>query len=433
LVIGILSNIWSSAQNIENSNTKVVSDSLTLKTVMDSVFNNNPMLKELTENINGSKFKIDLAKTSYLPNVEASASYSRMDPNPKISIPNMGSFQLYPDNSFDAHVGVNQLIYDFGKTKSNIEMLQSGKELTEMSVEQGKQKLSNIVAVYFYNLFYLQEAEKIKTEQLTTLKQHLDFVEKKLETGSAVKYEIISTKVKISGVENQLTEIENNKELQISHLSILLGKPDFSFAVKAELNPDYVLLPVDSLYNNALKNRDEIAISKKKEELAQWTLKFTKTQNRPSLNFTANAGYKNGYLPEIEKLTPNYFFGIGAKIPIFDANRTKINVKIQNSNLESIKFDSEYICRTIMNEVSENYSSLTLSEKKIEQIKLQIEQATEAYSLAEINYKLGTITNLDLLDAASMLAESKLSLLKANMDKQLNIIKLNISVGKRIY
>ena len=86
-----------------------------------------------------------------------------------------------------------------------------------------------------------------------------------------------------------------------------------------------------------------------------------------------------------------------------------------------------------MNEVSENYSNLLVAQKKIEQFELQLVQALELYALAETNFKLGTVTNLDLLDAASILAESKLQLLKTKIDQQINIIKLNASIGKRIY
>ena len=433
ILISLLFNIWCAAQNtgiLKSGDLR--SDSLSLNIIIDQVLNNHPLIKELTENINSSRYKIELAKTTYLPNVEAFTLYSRMSPNPTITFPT-GSIQFYPDNSFDAHIGINQLVYDFGKTKTNVALQQAGKEITELSVEQAKQKLSITTAVYFYSLVYLQEAEKIKNDQLTTLNKHLDFVTKKMETGSAIKYEIVSTRVKISSVENQLTEIKNNKDIQIINLNLLLGKPDYFFTVKDELQYDFKFLPIDSLYRIAEQSRDEMHIAKKKEELAQWNIKYAETFNKPAINFSANAGFKNGYQPEVEKLKGNYFLGLGARVPLFDANRTKINLKIQNSNLQANQFETENIDRTIMNEVSVNYSTLIISQKKIEQFKLQLEQAEEAYALAETNYQFGTITNLDLLDAASMLAESKLLLLKANIDRQINIIKLNASTGLRIY
>ncbi len=434
LILSIFSNICIYAQNESNLASKhEVLDSLSLKSVIDSVFKNNPIINQLSENINGSQAKIDLAKTSYLPNVDGVANYSHMDPNPEINVPNLGSFQLAPNNIMDAHIAVNQLIYDFGKTKTNVSLQKTNKEISEITVDQAKQKISLAASIYYYTLIFLQEAEKIKAEQLEILKKHLAYVEKKQETGSATRYEIISTKVKISAIENQLTEIQSNKDLQIIRLNIMMGKPGYLFSVKNEIQNNFEIVPVDSLYNTAFINRDEMNIAKKKETLAQWNIEAVKAQNRPMLGFTGTTGFKNGYLPQIESLKPNYFLGLGFRIPIFDANRTKINVKIQNSNLQSTKFETENTGRTIMNEVSESYSNLLVSEKKVEQYQLQTEQAQEAYQLAETSFQLGTITNLDLLDASSTLSESKLLLLKSKIDQQLNVIKLNLSIGKRVY
>jgi outer membrane protein len=432
-LITIISSIHGFTQKtgifITNNNE---TDSLSLKSVIDSVFKNNPTINQYIENINGANAKIDLAKTGYLPNIEGVALYSKMSPNPQIDLP-FGSFQLYPDNSMDAHISINQPIYDFGKTKSNISMQKTSKEISEISIDQAKQKLSLVSSVYFYSLIFLQHAEIIKQEQLNTLNKHLAYIEKKYETGSATKYEIVSTKVKISTIENQLTEIKKNKELQVIRLNLMMGKPGYVFSAKDEMLFNFNILSIDSLYKIALDNRNEINIAKKKETLIQNNIDYVKAQNRPMFGISGNVGFKNGYLPEIEQLKPNYFVGLGFRIPIFDANRTRTMIKIQHSNLESTKFETESTTRIIMDEVSENYSNLLVSQKKMEQYELQTEQAIEAYQLAETSFQLGTITNLDLLDAASNLSESRLLLLKAKIDEKLSSIKLELSIGQKIY
>jgi outer membrane protein TolC len=43
------------------------------------------------------------------------------------------------------------------------------------------------------------------------------------------------------------------------------------------------------------------------------------------------------------------------------------------------------------------------------------------------------ITNLDLLDAETSAAESKLNLLKARSDYAVSLARLNISVGRQVY
>jgi len=64
---------------------------------------------------------------------------------------------------------------------------------------------------------------------------------------------------------------------------------------------------------------------------------------------------------------------------------------------------------------------------------LQVQQAEEARKLAEVSFMAGTITNLDLLDAETLEAESRLALLKARTDYAVNQVKLNLSLGKMAY
>ena len=55
-------------------------------------------------------------------------------------------------------------------------------------------------------------------QRLKTLQEHLDFIEKKLITGSATQYEILSTKVKISSVESMGIDLQTNLKNQITEL-----------------------------------------------------------------------------------------------------------------------------------------------------------------------------------------------------------------------
>jgi len=93
----------------------------------------------------------------------------------------------------------------------------------------------------------------------------------------------------------------------------------------------------------------------------------------------------------------------------------------------------EHIRREISSEVFQNASNLEVSIRRIEQTELQLAQAEEARSLADLSYKAGTLTNLDLLDSESLEAESRLNLVKARIDYMIVSARLEISIGKKGY
>ena len=148
-----------------------------------------------------------LAKTGYNPVVDLTASFANLGPVTKLTLPDFGTFQLYPGNNYSASVNYQQLfMISEGHTRTlNLKM--KIKIIGEQTLEQVKQKLSLFTVNNFYTLLYLQAAIKIKDEQLSTLNEHLQYIEKKMATGSATEYQILTTKVRISTVESQKVDL----------------------------------------------------------------------------------------------------------------------------------------------------------------------------------------------------------------------------------
>jgi outer membrane protein len=421
------------ASLVQGQNATV--DSLTLSGILNSVLSDYPSLKRAEKELISADAKIDLTKTAYLPDVNFSSTYNRIGPVTSI---NFGGkqLQLYPEDMYNAAFTINQNIYDFGKTSKNVVLSEESKQLVRLSVEQIKQQLSMGVMANFYTICYLQEAIQIKDDQLNTLNEHLQFVQKKAASGSATQYEVLTTKVRMSALENQKTDLQTSLQIYLSQLNSFLGKPlGSSHLLKKEIQLEQFLPTVDSLCDKAFANRNEMKIALQKESIAKLRLNAIKVQNNPSLNFNASGGYKNGYLnsafEDVGKL--NFSVGVGLKVPIFDANRSKYSKIQTNADLEGIQQETELLRRSISNEIVESRANAEAALKKVKQSELQLQQALQAYNLAEVSYKAGTVTNLDLLDSYTAVSESKLVLFKTKIDYTVNLQKLKIAVGERIY
>lgn len=413
---------------------EIKQDSLSLSDILNSVMKTYPSLKKVDNDLDAADAKISLTKTAYLPDVNIAASYSRLGPVSKITMPELGTFQLYPADNYSAALNVNENIYDFGRTSKNLTLDQKNKDMILLQAEQVKQRLTTVVMNFFYNIGFLQEAIKIKDEQLNMLNEHLNFVQKKAATGSATQYEILATKVKISGVENQKTDLLTALEVQTEQLNTYLGNPSGThLTVKADIQTVQILSPKEALFDEAYANRIEMKLSKQKDEISKSKLDLVGVQNNPSINLFGSGGFKNGYIPNLADLKANYVAGVNVKIPLFDANRskyTKMQVKAEMANNEQ---DTELARKSIVNEVTESRANAEAALKKVHQSELQLQQAQEANKMAETSYKAGTITNLDLLDSYTSVSESKLALYKTKLDYTLNIAKLKIAVGERLY
>ncbi len=414
-------------------------DSLSLEGAIEEMIQNYPALKKAGIDLLAMDAKIGLTKTSYLPDVNFNTSYSRVGPTTSITMPINGTsrtFSLFPENVYNATLSINENIYDFGRTAKNLELDQKNKELVALTGDQIKQRLSFSVTACYYSISFLEEAIRIKNSQLKNLNDHLSFVQKKADTGSATRFDIVTTKVRISSVESQITDLKSALQIQTVQLNSLLGKPVNNIFVlkKVMLEPE-IVPSTDSLLDLAFMHRPEMQIAMQKEEITKSKLEVVKVQNNPSFSFFASGGFKNGYLNEylqdVGKL--NYAVGVGLKVPVFDANRSKF-AKIQiGKELENNQQDTELTKRNITTEVIENKVNVDAALKKVNQTELQLQQAEQAYELAEVSYQAGSITNLDLLDSYTSLAESRLQVFKSKIDYKLNLQKLKISIGLPVF
>ena len=346
----------------------------------------------------------------------------------------MGTFELYPENNYSAGVNVRQVVYDFGRTKTNVSLENQNKSISEQSLEQVKQRLAMLAVSNFYTLAFLQAAIKIKQEELDALKEHLSYVEKKVATGSSTEYEVLTTKVRISAVESQEVDLNAALTNQRSVLNSLLGNNQMaSPIVKTELAVFIPVIPSDSILSYAYHNRDEMLINQKRTSAAELRSQIVGLQNKPVINFLASGGAKNGYIPDLNKITPNYVVGVGLKVPIYDGSKTRYNRLQARSAITSISYETEYTKRNISTEISEAETYMFSAGKKVNQYELQLEQALKAYSLAQTSFKSGSITNLDLLDSNTSVSESRLLLLKAKIDYAASVYKLKAAMGERLY
>jgi len=175
-----------------------------------------------------------------------------------------------------------------------------------------------------------------------------------------------------------------------------------------------------------------MVMARLKEVHAQLYLRSVKVMDNPTLSAFVTGGVKNGYIPDLDKLTPNYAAGLGLSVPIFDATRRRNTIRLANSRISMARSDTDQESRDIAAEVYQNETSLLASLKKIDQGLLQVKQAREALNLAAVSFKTGAITNLDLLDAETALEESMVNLLRARTEYAINVVRLNISVGRPI-
>lgn len=407
-------------------------DFLTLQKAIQLTLTNHPLLRQAVEEINAAEAKIKEQNSFYYPRVNGDISYTRIGPIPKIEFGGT-SFELAPDNNYDAHISASQLIYDFGKRSALMDVVKSYKLSSEDKLNLIKNNLGYQTVKAFYAVLFLERSIKVKDKQIDTLKKHIELANKKVQSGSATDFDVLTTKVKGAAVENEKIDLENVLNKEKIYLKSLLGWPsNRKLNVSGEFKEDSTLADKGQLIDEALQKRPEMKLARDAEKSATASKQLASVMDNPTLSAMASFGFRNGFVPNLDVLRGNWAVGINASIPIFNGNLKEAKVEEAAAYL---KFSSEKILeleRTIKTQVEQAVADLKSSRSKLETSEIQVEQAEAALSRAEIRYRDGVITNLDLIDAETSLSEAELLRLRVLYENVINTYSLRETVGYEI-
>jgi len=407
-------------------------DTLTVEAAVHAVLQTHPAVRRAEEGVTASEARVRGAESAYWPYVDAQGRYTRVGPTPSIDVGGGESFQLFPANNYFADLGLRQTVYDFGRrstgtalAKNRVEGAGDALDLTETTLAYG-------TIATFYAILYLEESLGIQRENVAAFAEHLDAVRRKVEAGTATEFDVLTTQVRMARAQNLAVEIANQLENRQLALWELLGVPsDRAPALRGELAVTPVDLDRTTRVTAALAQRPEVRLARTAETGAELTRRLAGLGNRPSVSLDLTGGWKNGYVPDLNTMTANFTAGVALQVPVFDGFRTKSEVAASEAELRGAAAHTRDVERQVVTEVEQAIADVRASEEKIGTADLQVRQAEQALAMAQTRYTAGVITNLDLLDVQTALAEARLQESKARLDFVLARYSLDRASGEK--
>ena len=408
-------------------------DSLTLNKAIELTINNYPLIKQQQEKVTAVDYKVEQQKSFYYPNIFGEARYSRIGPIPSFSFGG-NTIELAPTNNYNFNIIVNQQLYDFGKRDASVDLVNSYRQSALDNVDYIKSNLSYQTLQSFYSILFLNKGISVKDTQIAALNEHLAVTYKKIQSGSSTDYDALSTQVRISQAQREKTELLNQIKQQEIVLKKLMGiVQDSSINLKGDFSAPRSLTNLDSLINIAFQNRSELKLAEDQLNTSHLQEHLANLGNVPSLNATLSYGLKNGYEPNIDVLRGNWVATLSLNVPIFNGfltrykeSEAKVNSSVVNLNIATLK-------RNIIAEIQQALTNLNSNLNKLNTTLTQVNFAKETVQRAIARYKSGVGINLDLLDAETSLAQSRLFYLQDLYKCILSSYQLKKAVGDIIY
>jgi outer membrane protein TolC len=399
---------------------------LSLEQVVAQARSNQPLIRQAQAAAEAARERVGEAQSAYYPSLSGIGSYAYVQPDQTFS-----GFTLAPSSNWDFHVGLNQVITQFGKRDVQVKLAESGLASARIGVDQVKTGISYQAAQAFYTALFLQEQGTALDAQYENLQQHLQVIRVREEIGSATRLEDLGTQVRMAALQSQRADVENQFQKQKIALCQLTGlDPSTVVILSGGFEPGPSPVAASALVGAALQKRPDVRQAAEAESAAALNQRLTVDSLYPTLSARGTVGYRNGLQPDINRLTFNWTAGIMLSVPIFQGFLGTHALEEAGKKLETAKENSVAVKLNATTQVLQAAQDVQASRRQVQISAAALDQARQMVDVAKVQYDIGLITNLEYLDSQTAVETAHVSNLAAMYKEVMSEYALRQAIGE---
>ena len=431
---------------------------LTLENSIEIAKQSNLTLQTAEQNLKIAEAQVRSARAGLLPRITANGNYTYFKDVQKSVIQADGGFGFRmpggemdetpspsTDNEadlieleFGAHhnvqgtVSLTQPIFAWGRYYYGYQAAKLNYQAVQRDVNAAYNQLRLDVSEAFYAVLIAQEFLRVAQQSVSLVEKQLGIAEASLKAGAATDFDVLRAKVQLANAKSQLVRAENaiitTKNAYKTVLNVPLAE---NVSVKGTLEiPEKhqkLALNLDTLIEQALKNRPEVHRTQLSEQAAHKQVDIAKTRSLPDLGLFTN--YQISQNERLTQMNRIWSVGFQINIPIFDGFATRAAVQQSESTLKQVQLGGTQVKVGVEFEVRNAYLNLLGAQTLIDVQREAVAQAQESVRIANLQFQNGIITTVALTDTQLALAQAEVNRLQAYHDYVVGLARLEKAIG----
>jgi outer membrane protein len=345
----------------------------------------------------------------YLPMLDASASDGRI----------FTSSEEFKTKSYD--LTLSYTLFDWGNRKANREIAKLNLDISQEDLTKNSLDLEFSVKSAFYTVTLLKDAVEQRKIQIKDAEKDYEVADGRYKFGVTKLSDVLQASVRLEQARFNLIQTEGNLKKALSELNSLIGRPlDTIYDLQGTFDLEVAIPDISKLFQAALQ-RPEIKQAENTVKIAENNKSIIRSTFFPL--FSVNASYIKtagdiigAFFEEEKTTTLKATWNIFELGKFYNFRSAELEKNISQENLLDLK-------RQLLLDTQKTFEDFMTSRKKLTVAQEQLKQAEQNYSQAFGEYKVGKSDILSLVQAESLLADSR---------EQLIISKLNLMLSKAL-
>jgi outer membrane protein TolC len=341
-------------------------------------------------------------------------------------------------NQYQLGLSVSQNLFSGGRVSAQNEAAQAGKRSAD--IELTAQRAQNILDVTqaYYDAALADRLVSITESSFNQTENVLKQVQLNKNVGNVSEFELLRAQVTRDNQRPLLIQRRSDREVAYLRLKQLLNIPlEQSVALTTPIdNVDNLPagIRVAGLKVTSAEDPDTSAVNRAAVRQAseavraqQQLVRVARAQRIPSLSFSSQYGavaYPLNGLPGSNDFRYNWTVGISASLPLFTGGRIRGDELIAQANLAEARSRLQQVTEFASLDSRVAINALNQARSAWEASRGTSEQASRAYQIAEVRYREGISTQLELNDSRILLEQATVNRALAARNYQIARIKL---------
>jgi outer membrane protein TolC len=320
-------------------------------------------------------------------------------------------------NNWTLGLDVQQTLFAGGRVQAQTRMAGAGRRIAETSLASARAQLVLDVIEGYYNAALAERLVAIAVSTLEQSETTLRHTQLARQVGNQPEFELLRATVARDNQRPIVIQRQTDRDIALMRLKQMLNLPlDQVLTLTTPLDDTTAAIPA-RLTSGVSQVRDSVAPSDRAPvrqaadavDVSANALRVARAQRLPQVSVNMRYGrvaYPSGGVPDWNAFRTNWTVGVGLQVPLFTGGRITGEVRMAQADLEESRYRL-----TQARELSELDSHAAMARLEAAQASFAAsagtaQQAARAYQIAEIRYREGISTQVELSDSRILLEQA---------------------------
>lgn len=401
---------WQRSQAGEDDPSRpTIRGELSLEAAQILAMGNSKQLLAMLQEKEVAAGRLTEAWSALYPTAALTGTYTRVD--------QVSSFSAGPQtitigslDNYSFALALRQPVFQGGAIRAGIRAAKISTLVADEGVRAIVQAVLFQARKAYYDVLLAVELVKVSESDLDLAKRHLEDVEKRLKAGTAKEYDVLRARVEISNIEAELIGRQNAERRGRAQLLRTLGVAQGSqVTLTGKLVHEAIQPELEAAVAKAFRQRPELLLAELGVRLQHQLVRVARAGWFPMLHVFFTETYAKPDPHSMTNIQWNDAWSAGASMAwtLFDGFKTSARVRQERARLRQHEIGLMDAEEQVLLEVQEALLSLEDAEKLVLSQSANIERAREGLRLAEVGYRAGAATEVEVLDARQALSKAQ--------------------------